>query len=81
MSASRRHRCVVCGRVFPEGQGIVVVKDGLTLEFHSSRCASKFLRALAERMPADEFLPYARKLIDEFNELNEQREKARAKKI
>lgn len=41
-------RCVICGRKIPEGQGIVLSRGSLILRFHSSKCASKFLRALLE---------------------------------
>ena len=40
--------CIVCGKPFHEGQGVVVEVRGRILEFHSSRCASKFLRRLLE---------------------------------
>jgi len=40
------NRCLVCGRPFPEGQGIVVKRGKIYLSFHSSRCAAKFLRML-----------------------------------
>ncbi len=46
--ARRYYECIVCGKKFPEGQGIVIVKSGLTLYFHSNKCASKFLRRLLE---------------------------------
>ena len=46
--AKRLYECVVCGRKFPEGQGIVISKGSTILYFHSSRCAAKFLRALLE---------------------------------
>lgn len=81
MSANNRHRCVVCGRIFPRGQGIVINKEGVVLEFHSSKCASKFFSMLLERIPFEEVSPYIKKLINEFNELNEQKARARAKKI
>ncbi|MCY0868752.1 MAG: hypothetical protein OWQ48_05960 [Desulfurococcus sp.] len=81
MSVERRHKCSVCGRVFPEGQGIVLRKGSVVLEFHSSRCASKFFKTLLERMPASELEPYLKKLVEEYSELNEQKAKAKAKKI
>ena len=39
-------KCMVCGRAFPEGQGIVLSRGDVYLSFHSSRCAAKFLRRL-----------------------------------
>lgn len=44
----RLYECTVCGRKFPEGQGIIISKGGIILYFHSNRCASKFLRRLLE---------------------------------
>ncbi|MEN2999163.1 MAG: hypothetical protein ABDH61_01090 [Acidilobaceae archaeon] len=44
-----KHRCIVCGRLFPEGQGIVLSRGNATLKFHSSRCAAKFLRIFFDR--------------------------------
>jgi len=81
LSARLKHRCIVCGRVFPEGQGIVVKTGSIVLEFHSSRCASKFFRNLLERIPGEEIQPYIKKLVEEYEELNQQRAKAKAKKI
>ena len=46
--AKRYYECIVCGRKFPEGQGIVIVKAGRYLYFHSNRCASRFFRHLLE---------------------------------
>jgi len=34
MSVESKHKCLTCGRVFPEGQGIVIKIAGETLEFH-----------------------------------------------
>jgi len=48
--AKRYYECLVCGRRFPEGQGIVLYKAGTPLYFHSSRCAAKFLRLLLENL-------------------------------
>ncbi len=49
MAKAPKYTCLVCGRVFYEGQGIVIRRGGLELAFHSSRCAAKFLRLLLER--------------------------------
>ncbi|MEM3926001.1 MAG: hypothetical protein QXU13_00195 [Desulfurococcaceae archaeon] len=74
-------RCIVCGRNFPEGQGIVLKIAEISLEFHSSRCFSKFAKNLFERVPPDDIKDYLKRLIEEYNELLEQRKKAKAKKI
>lgn len=46
----RRLECLVCGRKISEGQGITLSRGTLALHFHSSRCASKFLRSLFEAL-------------------------------
>lgn len=38
--------CMVCGRPFPDGQGIVISRGSIYMAFHSSRCASKFLQRM-----------------------------------
>lgn len=56
-------RCIVCGKPFPFGQGLtIVVDERLQLNFHSTRCASKFLRRLIEDNVADNNL---RKLVNQ----------------
>ena len=66
--------CSVCGRKFPVGQGIVITKAGVTLYFHSNRCASKFLRLLLERMGEDEARRVLRELLEELSKaLDEKR--------
>lgn len=55
--------CTVCGKPFPQGQGVVIVVDErLQLNFHSNRCASKFLRRLVEDNLADSNL---RRAVDQ----------------
>ncbi len=45
---NRSRTCIVCGRKFPDGQGIVIqIGDRIKLEFHKSRCAARFFRNLA----------------------------------
>lgn len=74
--ATARYRCVVCGRPFPEGQGIVIRRGDLVLAFHSSRCASKFLRLLMERADAKCLEGPAREVLRDL----EQAEKARSER-
>ncbi|MEM4512226.1 MAG: hypothetical protein QXK97_02875 [Acidilobaceae archaeon] len=56
---------MVCGRPFPEGQGVVLARGGFTLEFHSSRCAYRFFKLLFERLDYS-CLAVARDLAGEF---------------
>jgi ribosomal protein L24E len=81
MSVERRHKCIVCGRPFPEGQGIVLRISGEVLEFHSSKCFSKFARDLLTRLPEEEVKGYIKKLREEYIELLEQKQKLRSKRI
>ncbi|MGC9012317.1 hypothetical protein [Thermogladius sp.] len=71
----------MCGRPFPEGQGIVVQYGDLRLEFHSSKCASKFFRSLLERVEPRVLSPYIKRLIEEYNEVVESKARKRMKVI
>ncbi|MFP3285833.1 MAG: hypothetical protein RXP86_01025 [Acidilobus sp.] len=53
MAKGTKYTCLVCGRTFYEGQGIVIRRGNLELAFHSARCAAKFLRLLVERAESD----------------------------
>ncbi|MCE4624200.1 MAG: hypothetical protein F7B11_05590 [Caldisphaeraceae archaeon] len=44
------YTCVVCGKKFYPGQGIVLQRGSLRLFFHSSKCASKFFKMLLDRV-------------------------------
>lgn len=79
--AKRLYECVVCGRKFPEGQGIVIAKGGLVLHFHSSRCAAKFLKRLIENADDQCILKAARETLNEFREAIEAKRKASRKVI
>ncbi len=76
-----RYKCIVCGRVFPEGQGIVIKYGNLVLSFHSSRCAAKFLKRLVENTPYEDIGKYVREVYEEFIEELKKKEELRAKKI
>lgn len=57
--------CLVCGRRFHEGQGVVVKVRGGVLEFHSSRCASRFLRRLLEEYGGEDCMVRAVRALEE----------------
>lgn len=59
---------------------IVRVGD-VQLEFHSSRCFSKFAKALIEKIPPDEIKGYVKRVVEEYEELLEQKRRLKAKKI
>ena len=77
----KKHTCIICNRKFPEGQGIIIDYGGKKLEFHSSRCASKFLRILLERVPKDILKGYIDRIVDEVRERREIELKTRMKRI
>lgn len=76
-----KNKCIVCGRVFPGGQGVVLRSGEVILSFHSSKCASKFLKILLEKLPPDEVKPYLTKIVDELEEVLKAKARAKAKKI
>ncbi|MCE4607040.1 MAG: hypothetical protein F7B59_06920 [Desulfurococcales archaeon] len=63
------YECVVCGRKFPVGQGVILSKSGFTLYFHSNKCASKFLKLLLERLDEDCARNAIREVLDELDKL------------
>ncbi|RLG84123.1 MAG: hypothetical protein DRO40_02370 [Thermoprotei archaeon] len=76
-----KYTCIVCGRKFPHGQGIVIEYGTYKLTFHSSRCASRFLKLLLERVPEETLGKYIGKIIEEFEERLELLKKVKAKRI
>jgi len=74
--AKRYYECTVCGRKFPEGQGIVLEKAGRYLYFHSNKCASKFFRYMLENLDDS----CARPALDETIEMFRRALEARREK-
>ncbi len=77
----RKFKCVICGRPFPEGQGVIVSRGGLTLTFHSSRCAYKFFKLFMERLDEKHFADIARSLVSELEKMLEYRRVKTQKRI
>lgn len=77
---ARRHTCVVCGRVFPEGQGVVIKAGDVDIAFHSSRCAAKFLRMLVDK-GSKEVVSASLRLARELETLLAERRERSRKKI
>jgi len=75
----REYTCIVCGRKFPEGQGIVIRRAGIELAFHSKACLAKFFRLFVERLDEREYKKAVRELVREFEEVR--RSKVRQKVI
>ena len=71
-------KCIVCGRKFPEGQGIVISFSKRDLCFHSKKCAVKFLRRLVDKSLEE---PKISKLILEVAKEFEEKAKEPEKKI
>jgi large subunit ribosomal protein L24e len=78
---SRKYKCVVCGRSFPRGQGVIITIEDLTLEFHSNKCFSKFARELLKKLPSESVKGYAKRLVEEYREIILQKSKLKSKKI
>jgi len=77
----RYYRCIVCGRKFPEGQGIILSRSGIVIHLHSSRCAAKFLRLLIERLEEREARRVLNELTRELLMRLEEKEKTKKKVI
>ncbi|ABM80822.1 hypothetical protein [Hyperthermus butylicus] len=77
--AVKKYTCVVCGRVFPEGQGIIIRRANVELTFHSKSCLARFFRLFVERLDEREFRRAAMDVVKEFEELRKAR--APSKKI
>ncbi len=69
----RYYTCLVCGRKFPEGQGIILEKAGRIVHLHSRRCAYKFLRLVLERIDDGCAKPAIDEVIEEFERINRER--------
>ncbi len=82
MMTTKKHECIVCGRKFPHGQGVIVKLGKLELTFHSNKCVSKFFRLLVERMEDTNVIErIARQLIRELAEKRKRLNELKKKKI
>ncbi|MCG2881358.1 MAG: hypothetical protein RXN29_01840 [Acidilobus sp.] len=81
MVKGAKYKCLVCGRTFYEGQGIVIRRGDLELAFHSARCAAKFLRLLVERAEGDCIKSSSIRLSKELEEALSKRLEAKKKVI
>ena len=80
MPGKHYYECIVCGRKFPQGQGIIIRKAGYELAFHSSRCAARFLKLLLERADDRCLSTAIKETIDELRKALEAR-RERTKKV
>jgi predicted nucleic acid-binding Zn-ribbon protein len=71
-----KHKCIVCGRIFYDGQGYILSRGGMQLEFHSSKCLTKFFtRVFYDSSDISCLNETIKKLLKEYEELNEKRQK------
>ena len=73
--------CIVCGRKFPEGQGIKLTVKGEDYYFHSKACAYKFLKEVLYTIDMDEVSGIFRELRKKYREINEKKKEATKKII
>ncbi|MCE4619169.1 MAG: hypothetical protein F7C82_00295 [Desulfurococcales archaeon] len=77
----RLYECIVCGRKFPEGQGIIISKGGVILYFHSNRCASKFFKRLIENTEDSCIVKALKETQEEFKQAIDAKKKSVRKVI
>uniref|UniRef100_A0A7C2VPV4 TRASH domain-containing protein n=1 Tax=Ignisphaera aggregans TaxID=334771 RepID=A0A7C2VPV4_9CREN len=74
---TRKYECLVCGRIFHEGQGIKLNLAGREVYFHSKRCALKFFRSLVLYLDQKTLEQAVKMTTKEYGEkLRELKEKA-----
>lgn len=79
---TEKYTCIVCGRKFPKGQGVVIDLGKTKLVFHSTKCATKFFKLLLERIEDKSILEKtAKELIRELEEIRKRKEELHKKKI
>lgn len=75
-----RYLCVVCGRVFPRGQGVVIRVEDRELVFHSSKCVARFYKMLVDR-GSKEVISESIRLARELENILEKKREATSKRI
>jgi len=74
-------KCLMCGRVFYEGQGVTLDIAGRRLTFHSKSCAIKFVRLFFEHGDYDCLRSSLNKVLKIIEERNKRLQELRTKKI
>lgn len=77
----KKYECIVCGKKFPEGQGILIEFGDITLSFHSKSCALKFFKTLLSRIEFDIAKKYVSEVVEEFRKRITDERRLKAKKI
>ncbi len=78
---SVKYECIVCGKKFPKGQGVLISLYNVELAFHSKSCALKFFKALFSKVEYDLIRNYIEETVNEFREKIAEERKRKAKKI
>ncbi|MCS7108116.1 MAG: hypothetical protein RMH77_01225 [Sulfolobales archaeon] len=76
-----RNKCNVCGKIYPEGQGITLVVSDEVVTLHSRRCAVKFLKAIIDGLGPDVSREVVKKVKKEFEEIVSKQALKTSKKI
>ncbi|MEM0026735.1 MAG: hypothetical protein QXT53_02895 [Ignisphaera sp.] len=75
---TKKLRCMVCGRVFHDGQGVRIVVGGKELYFHSKTCALKFFKSMILYLDQKDLEKAVSATVKEFeNRLKEVEERSR----
>lgn len=75
-----RYICIVCGRVFPKGQGVILKVEDSEIVFHSSKCAARFYKMLIDR-GSKEVISESIRLARELEAVLEKKREATSKRI
>ncbi|AKA74192.1 hypothetical protein SULI_09940 [Saccharolobus solfataricus] len=78
---SQKYTCNVCGRSFPEGQGIIIEISSNKLYFHSKSCAYKFLKEIIMEADTDCINSSLKKVKKKYDEILEHLSEKAEKKI
>ncbi|MFN3267802.1 MAG: hypothetical protein ACK416_00920 [Zestosphaera sp.] len=73
--------CVVCGRKFSVGQGILISFGRNTYNFHSKTCALKFVKKVLESLDPSELEKTSDKVAEEYSKILKEKTEKTAKKI
>jgi len=73
--------CVVCGRKFSAGQGILISFGRSTYSFHSKACALKFVKKVLEGLEPSELEKVADRVAEEYSKILKEKADRVAKKI
>ena len=76
-----KYECIVCGRKFPKGQGVIIVVKGSEYAFHSKGCAIKFFKRLVEELDPNTLYEAFERVRKSFEEELRARAERNVKKI